>query len=63
MSKCKQHAPEFKSKAALEGLKGEETAAELASQFGVHPTMIQLTGLSGLCLLMISPKGTRADIF
>jgi hypothetical protein len=33
MSKWKQHAPEFKAKVALEALKGEETAAELASQF------------------------------
>ena len=40
MSKHKQHAPEFKAKVALEALKGEETAAELASQFRVHPTMI-----------------------
>lgn len=40
MSKRKQHAPEFKAKVALEALKGEEPAAELASRFGVHPTMI-----------------------
>jgi len=40
MSKRKQHAPEFKAKVALEAPKGEETAAELASRFGVHPTMI-----------------------
>jgi Transposase. len=40
MSKPKQHAPAFKAKVALEAQKGEETAAELASRFGVHPTMI-----------------------
>ncbi len=40
MSKRKQHAPGFKAKVVLETLKGEETAAELASRFGVHPMMI-----------------------
>src|SRR6056297_1515409 len=54
MSKRKQHAPEFKAKVALEALKGEETAAELASRVGVHPTMIHqwkralLEGASGV---------------
>ena len=36
MSKRKQPAPEFKAKVALEALKGEEAAAELASRFGVQ---------------------------
>lgn len=54
MSKRKQHAPAFKAKVALEALKGEEAAAELASRFGVHPTMIHqwkralLEGASGV---------------
>ena len=40
MSKRKQHAPDFKAKVALEAVKGGETISELASRFGVHPTMI-----------------------
>jgi len=32
MSKRKQHAPNFKAKVALEALKGEQTAATLASR-------------------------------
>ena len=40
MSKRKRYKPEFEAKVALEALKGEQTVSELASRFGVHPTMI-----------------------
>jgi transposase len=40
MSKRRQYKPEFKARVALEALKGEQTVSDLASRFGVHPTMI-----------------------
>ncbi len=36
----KRHGAEFKSKVALEALKGMKTTNELSSQYGVHPTQI-----------------------
>src|SRR5215510_7701113 len=38
--KRKQHTPAFKARVALAALKGDRTVNELASQYGVHPTLI-----------------------
>src|SRR5262245_6886032 len=38
--KRKQHSAAFKAQVALAALKGDRTVNELASQYGVHPTLI-----------------------
>jgi transposase len=38
--KRKRHTSAFKAQVALTALKGDRTVNELASQFGVHPTLI-----------------------
>ena len=39
-SKKKQYGAQFKAKVALEAIRGEKTVSELASQYEIHPTMI-----------------------
>jgi len=39
-NKRKQYSSQFKAKVALEAVRGEKTISELASQYEVHPTMI-----------------------
>lgn len=40
MAKRRQHTPKFKTKVALEALKGRDTTAALAQRFGIHPNQI-----------------------
>jgi len=40
VGKRKQHTAAFKAQIALAALKGDRTVNELASQYGVHPTLI-----------------------
>ena len=37
----RKHSPGFKAKVALEVLKGQETVAQLAARYEVHPGQIQ----------------------
>ena len=40
VKKRKTHSPQFKVKVALAAIQNDETISQIASRFGVHPTMV-----------------------
>jgi transposase len=53
-TKRNRYSAEFKAKVALEAIRGEKTAAELATRFGIHPNQVTdwkkqaIEGLAGV---------------
>ncbi len=63
-TKRKNHSKTFKSKVALEAVRGIMTSSELASKFGVHPSLIgkwKRTLVDRAQELFISGKSTGDD--
>ena len=40
MSRRKQYTSQFKAQVAIEAIKNEQTVAQIASEYGVHPTQV-----------------------
>jgi transposase len=40
MAMRKKQEPAIKARVALEAIKGEKTAAQISSEYGVHPTQV-----------------------
>jgi transposase-like protein len=59
----KKYSSEFKSKVALEALKGQRTLNEIASEFGVHPNQISQwkQQLKNALPDIFSKNGTRSN--
>lgn len=64
MSKRTRYSAEFKAKVAKEAIKGEETLAQLASRFSVHPTQIsswKQQALEGIADTFSGKSGPKKD--
>ena len=62
MGQRKQFTAGFKAKVALEAIKGQKTANEIAAEYGVHPTQIaqwKKQALDGLPEVFSTHTGQR----
>ena len=60
----KRYSPSFKAKLALEAIREEETVAELASRYGIHPTQIKRwkkAAAEGMIELFTDRRGKREE--
>jgi transposase-like protein len=60
----KQFTPAFKAKVAIEAIKGERTATEIARTFSVHPNLVGIwkrQALEGLPDVFASPRQRHKD--
>lgn len=59
-----QFTPAFKAKVAIEAIKGERTASEIARSFSVHPNLVGIwkrQALESLPEVFASPRQRRND--
>ena len=65
MGKRKRYSAEFKAKVAMEALRGELTASQLATKHGVHQTMIndwKRQAVDGLVTVFAGKAEAKAGI-
>lgn len=63
--KLKRYSAEFKAKVALEALRGELTAAQLASKHGIHQTMVgewKRQAVEGLAAVFSDRSAVLTDV-
>ena len=57
MAQRKRHTPEFKAKVALEAIREQKTASQIASESEVHPTQVSQWKKDGLAHLVEGFQG------
>lgn len=58
----KRHTAQFKSQIAIAALQGRKTAAEIASEYGVHPTMVSQWKKSAVEILEAGFAGPKSKV-